>query len=258
MPPKPAPTLIGIVACRKMIEPHWFHAVGEKYIAAIADAAGAVPLLLPALGERHLDELLDTVHGVFLTGSPSNVEPHHYDGPDSEPGTSHDPHRDATTLPLISRVIERGMPLFAVCRGFQEMNVALGGSLHAKVHEQSGMLVHHEDTVDPLDVQYGPVHGVNLAAGGLLESLAGDTRAQVNSLHHQGIDRLAPGLEVLATADDGLIEGFRVTQAPGFTLAVQWHPEWRVLDNPFSLAIFRAFGDACRRYAGETTLGETT
>lgn len=241
--------VIGIVACRKLIEPHWFHAVGEKYVRAIADGAGAVPLLIPALGAQWLERSLDAVHGVFLTGSPSNVEPHHYGGPDSAPGTEHDAHRDATSLPLARQVLDRGMPLLAVCRGFQELNVALGGSLHARVHELDGMQVHKEDPALPLEVQYGDAHAVHLTPGGLLAQLAGTGRVMVNSLHSQGVNTLAPGLEVLAQAEDGLIEAFTVANAPGFSLAVQWHPEWRVMDNALSLAIFQAFGAACRLYA---------
>ncbi|MGB5627589.1 MAG: gamma-glutamyl-gamma-aminobutyrate hydrolase family protein, partial [Woeseiaceae bacterium] len=163
--------------------------------------------------------------------------------------TLHDPHRDAVTLPLAKRALETGVPLFAVCRGFQELNVALGGTLHQKVHEVAGYHNHLENKADPLDKQYGPSHPVNLADGGLLRELAGSDQVMVNSLHAQGVAKLADGVSVEAIADDGLIEAFRVDDVPGFALAVQWHPEWRVTENEFSTAIFKAFGDACKLQA---------
>jgi putative glutamine amidotransferase len=242
--------LIGIPADRRILGPHPFHCVGEKYIAAVAQAADAVPVLIPSLGaDADLEAILSSVDGILLTGSPSNVEPHRYFGPPSDPDTLHDPHRDATTLPLIPRVVASGLPLFAVCRGFQEMNVAYGGTLWQKVQEVPGLADHRENKEDPLEVQYAPAHEVALVAGGELERLAGATQVTVNSLHSQGVQRLGDGLEVEARAPDGLIEGFRVRGAPGFALAVQWHPEWQVMLNTFSRAMFAAFGDAARTHA---------
>ena len=238
--------LIGIAADRRILGPHPFHCVGEKYIAAVADAADATPVLIPSLGERDLDVLLSQLDGILLTGSPSNVEPHRYQGPAGDPDTLHDPHRDQTTLPLIPRAIAAGMPLFAVCRGFQEMNVAFGGTLWQKVQDVPGMRDHREDKEQPLDVQYAPAHEVELVRGGYLQGLTGAERVMVNSLHSQGVQTLGRGLEIEARAPDGLIEAFRVGAAPGFALAVQWHPEWQVLQNPFSRAMFAAFGDAAR------------
>ena len=140
------------------------------------------------------------------------------------------------------------MPVLAVCRGFQEMNVAFGGTLHQKVHEVPGYHLHKENPDDPLDVQYGPSHDVTFEPGGALARLTGTSSATVNSLHAQGVDRLGEELVVDARADDGLVEAFVVRDAPGFNLSVQWHPEWRVRENPVSLALFRAFGEACRAY----------
>jgi len=239
--------VIGIPADRRMIGPHPFHAVGEKYIAAVVQAADCLPLLIPVL-ETPLDasEILARVDGIFFTGSPSNVEPHHYKGASSIPGTLHDPHRDATTLSLIPRAISLGVPVLGVCRGFQEMNVAMGGTLHQRLHEVAGLDDHREDKDEPLDVQYAPAHEVLLEPQGLLERLAGTDRIQVNSLHGQGVDRLGPDLAIEARAPDGLIEAFRVKDAPTFALAVQWHPEWKVMSNPFSTALFAEFGRAAR------------
>ena len=247
-----AKPLIGVPADRRILEPHPFHMVGEKYLAAIIDAADALPLITPVMTDGvDIDELLERLDGIFLTGSYSNVEPHHYQGEPSEPGTLHDPHRDAVTLPLAQRALDTGVPLLAVCRGFQELNVAMGGTLHQKVHEVSGYHNHLENKDDPLDVQYGPSHPVHLAEGGLLRRLAGADTAMVNSLHAQGVARLASGVSIEAVADDGLIEAFRVDEAQAFALAVQWHPEWRVMENKLSTAIFKAFGDACRVRASQ-------
>jgi putative glutamine amidotransferase len=239
--------VIGIPADRRMIGPHPFHAVGEKYIAAVVQAADCLPLLIPVL-ETPLDvtEILEHVDGIFFTGSPSNVEPQRYGGETSAAGTLHDPHRDATTLSLIPRAVATAIPVFGVCRGFQEMNVAMGGTLHQHVHEVAGLGDHREDKEEPLDVQYAPAHDVVLEPGGLLARLAGADRIRVNSLHGQGVDRLGPELAVEARAPDGLIEAFRVKDAPAFALAVQWHPEWKVMGNEFSKALFAEFGRAAR------------
>jgi len=225
---------------------------GEKYLKAVIEAANAVPLIIPVLADDlSIDELVDQVDGVLLTGSPSDIEPHHYGGESDDPGALRDPHRDALTLPIARHALDTGVPLLAVCRGFQELNVVLGGTLHQKVHEVPGYHNHKENPDDPLDVQYGPSHPLTLVAGGLLSHLAGAEEVIVNSLHGQGVKKLADGVTVEAVADDGLIEAFTVDSAEGFALAVQWHPEWRATENDFSSAIFRAFGDACRQRARE-------
>jgi len=243
----PGRPLIGIPADRRMVGDHPFHMVGEKYARAVLEASGGVPLLIPSLTEElGFEELLTRLDGLVFTGSPSNVEPHRYQGPPSEPGTLHDPARDATTLPLIRRAVGAGLPVFGICRGFQEMNVAFGGTLHQKLHEVPGHLDHRDDTTQPLDVQYGPAHDVTLEPGGILRGLSTSDRIRVNSLHHQGIERLGPELAVEARAPDGVIEAFRVREAQRFALAVQWHPEWKVMSNPFSRALFAAFGQASR------------
>ncbi len=242
--------VIGLPADRHIVALHPSHAVGEKYIRAVIDGAGAIPLLIPALGsELDVDELLCHLDGILFTGSPSNVEPHRYAGLPSAPGTLHDPHRDATTLSLIPRAIESGVPVLGICRGFQEMNVAFGGTLVQKLHEVPGNLDHRDDESAPLDVQYAEVHDVALAPGGLLQRLVGADRVRVNSLHSQGVDRLGARLVVEARAPDGVIEAFRVADAPRFALAVQWHPEWQVTSNSMSKALFAAFGAASRERA---------
>lgn len=233
-----------------MVGAHPFHMVGEKYARAVMEAAGAAPLLIPALAEElRFDELLERLDGLLFTGSPSNVEPHRYQGPPSAPGTLHDPARDATTLPLIRKAVDAGVPVFGICRGFQEMNVAFGGTLHQKVHEVQGFLDHRDDDTQLLEVQYGAAHDVTLVPGGVLRSLATSDRVRVNSLHSQGIERLGSELAVEARAPDGLIEAFRVPRARHFAIAVQWHPEWQVMTNTFSRALFAAFGAAAAQHA---------
>ena len=252
-------TLVGIPADVREIGIHPFHAVGEKYINAVAHGSGAFPLLIPAFGEGKdlaaldkrydIEALIERLDGLFLTGSPSNVMPHRYEGPNSVPGTLHDEQRDCLTLPLIRAAVEAGLPMFAVCRGIQEVNVAFGGTLHQRIQEVPGKLDHREDKEVPREEQYGPAHKITLAEGGLLEGLAGKAEVMVNSLHSQGVDRVAEGLAVEATAPDGIVEAVRVAEAGAFALAVQWHPEWRFAEDPFSLALFEAFGDAVRARA---------
>jgi len=237
---------VGLPTDHKQIGAHPFLAVGEKYVRAVVDGAGCLPLLIPTLDPvLPLRQVLDGLDGLLLTGAVSNIEPHHYSDESSYEGNLLDPRRDATNLPLIPLAIEMGVPVLAICRGFQEVNVAFGGTLYQKVHEHPGFMDHRENKDDPLDVQYGPAHDIALVPGGLLATLAGDTRATVNSLHGQGVRGLGDGLVVEAQAPDGLIEAFR-HDGTAFMLAVQWHPEWKVAENPFYLSIFRAFGDACR------------
>lgn len=223
---------------------------GEKYLRALLEGSGVLPLIVPALaGDIDIDDVLDHCDGVLLTGSPSNIDPVHYGGDEAREGTLQDTERDALALPLAARAVHREVPVFAICRGFQELNVALGGSLHQHVHEVPGMQNHKEDTDDPVEKQYGPAHAVNLVPSGFLARLAGCERVTVNSLHGQGARELAPGVTVQAIADDGLVEAFTVDDADTFALAVQWHPEWRMTENAFSKKLFEAFGKACSERA---------
>ncbi len=242
------PALIGVTACSKFIDLHSYHIAGDKYVRAVVDGAAGLPLVIPALGEL-LDQsaLLESLDGLLFTGSPSNVEPQHYQGSASAPGTLHDAARDQTTLSLISAALAAGIPLLGICRGFQEMNVALGGSLHQQVHALETFMDHREASKASAEAQYALNHPVHIQPGGLLEQAGLAGEIMVNSIHSQGVDRLAPGLRVEALAPDGLIEAFSVADARSFALGVQWHPEWQVQSNPHYLAIFRAFGDACRK-----------
>jgi putative glutamine amidotransferase len=241
--------LIAIPCCRRVPDQHAFHMVGEKYILAGLEAAGCLPVLIPALGDRlDLADLVGRFDGLLLTGSPSNVEPHHYDGPEPPANNLTDPERDATTLPLIRAAIAAQLPVLGICRGHQELNVALGGSLHQEVHAVEGRMDHRSDKTGTADHKYRLVHPVSLTPGGLFARLAGTERIEVNSLHGQGIDRPAPGLAIEAVAPDGQIEAVRLEGAD-FVVGVQWHPEWRALENAFSIKLFEAFGAACAKRA---------
>lgn len=241
--------IVLVSACSAKLGNHLHHTVQFKYVDAVAQAARCAPLILPALGAAtDLDSVLGAVHGVMLTGSPSNVDPGHYGETLRDPALPQDHARDATTLPLVRTVIERGIPLLAVCRGFQEVNVALGGTLHQAVHDVAGLMDHRENPAAPLDDQYGPAHPVELRAGGVLAQVLQAPHITVNSLHGQGVAQLAPSLAAEAWSADGLVEAFSCPTAPGFVLGVQWHPEWRVLDNDDSCRLFAAFGAACRQY----------
>lgn len=237
-------------SCLRMLGEHPFHVLGKKYADAVR-LAGCLPLAVPDAHTDDVDALLDLADGLLLTGSPSNVHPHRYG---DVPGTGepwYDEARDALNLALIPKALDRGLPLLGICRGLQETNVALGGTLHQAVHAVPGLQDHRGAggrAGAPATEVYAPAHPVHLTAGGLLSQILGPAPVAVNSVHGQGIDRLAPGLREEARAPDGLIEAFSMPQARGFNLCVQWHPEWQAADNPSSVQILRAFGAACHQY----------
>jgi putative glutamine amidotransferase len=250
MPGRSLP-LIGIPSCVRTIHERGFHTVADKYPEAIIEVAECLPVLIPAVGPRtDCTALLDRLDGLLLTGSPSNVEPHHYGGPPSMEGTLHDPDRDATTLPLIREAVRRDMPILAICRGIQELNVALGGTLHQRIFEMPERFNHRRRRRDmTTEERYAPSHPVMLTRGGRLAELIGAAaeiplEIMVNSLHGQGIDRPAAGLLVEAVAPDGQIEAVSLPGAR-FVVGVQWHPEYRAAENPMSRALFSAFAHAC-------------
>ena len=240
------PTVL-LPACNRLLGEHPFHVAGRKYVEFVR-LAGCLPLIVPDAAEADIDALLDLADGVLLTGSPSNVHPRHFGEAVHDPALPLDEARDAWTLPFIRRALQRGVPLFAICRGAQETNVALGGSLHQAVREVQGLADHRAAEAAAADLQYGPAHPVQVAGGGLLARIVERPHFDVNSVHGQGIKRLADGFRVEARAPDGLVEAFSKPGAPGFNLCVQWHPEWRAADNVQSVRLARAFGDACRAY----------
>ena len=235
-----------VPACSRMLGHHPFQVVGKKYLDAVR-LAGCHPLIVSSAEIDELDALLDLADGVLLTGSVSNVHPRHFDEAVHNTSLPLDPDRDNWTLPLIPRVMERGIPLFAICRGFQEANVALGGSLHQAVHEVDGQPDHREQG-DSAEQQYGPSHLVNVERGGVLDAIVDAPSISVNSLHGQGVNRLAAGLRVEARAPEGLVEAFSKPDSAGFNLCLQWHPEWKAAENPISVKLFKAFGQACAAF----------
>ena len=246
---KSAPPLVGVQCCTRPLRGQPTHAVVEKYLRAVCQGADAVPLLIPALSDIPPEHLVARLDGLLLPGSRSDVAPEHYGGPPPAPERECDPARDGAALPLIRAALAADLPVLAICRGIQEINVALGGTLHPAVHAVAGRLDHRAVPDRPLDERYAyAAHEVRLASGGLFAGLAGAETVTVNSLHYQGIDRLADGLAVEATAPDGQVEAVRAPAAR-FFVGVQWHPEHRACENAFSRALFRAFGEACRARA---------
>lgn len=289
-PPRAAATprrasapLVLLPACNRVLGGHPFHIVGAKYVAAVR-LAGCRPLLVPEVQADEIDALLALADGVLLTGSPSNVHPRHFGQPLHDATLPLDEGRDAWTLPLVRAALARGLPLLGICRGAQEINVALGGSLHQAVHETGvhetavhetavhetavhetavhetavhetaipetsaaaarRYADHRSDPAAPVEAQYAAAHDIELTPGGRLARIAGDAPLRVNSLHGQAVARLAPGLRVEARAPDGLIEAFSA-DGDGFAVGVQWHPEWQAAQQPLSQRLFAAFGQAC-------------
>lgn len=242
--------VLGVIACGRPFptdatgtEPA--QVVMERYIRAAMIHADAAALIVPSLDDlMSASEVASRLDGILLTGSTSNVEPQRYgdhgsDGP-------FDPGRDEIALGLVSAMVERAKPVFGVCRGFQEINVALGGTLRRDTSANSDLLRHHAPDDASFEAMFDHLHPVRLTEGGMLAKAIGHRDLTVNSVHYQGIGTLAPGLMVEATAPDGLIEGYSARPAGAPVIAVQWHPEWDHATNPDSQAFFRLLGRAMR------------
>ena len=245
------PCMVWLPADHRLLGDHGhqmpFLMLGDKYARAVKVGAQAQPIMFPLADTEQIGELLALVDGVMLTGSPSNVHPTRFGEDVADPSLPLDPVRDELTLALVKACVREGVPLLGACRGFQEINVALGGTLHQRVQEVPGLMDHRETKGAPFDEQYAPSHPIHLVPGSVFETWAGGPEVMVNSLHGQGINQLAPGLEALGRAPDGVVEAVAVKGARNFAYAVQFHPEWRCWENPFYAAIFKAFGDACRQ-----------
>jgi putative glutamine amidotransferase len=237
--------VVGIPACAKTFEERLVYSINPRVADVLLGAVGALPIAIPPVGEAQIG-VLDRIDGLLIPGSPSNVHPSHYGIGESLTPDRHDPARDATTLPLIRAAIARGLPVLAICRGIQELNVALGGTLLQNVHDVAGRHDHRGNGNGSVEVAYGPKHLVTVT--GALARIVGADEIMVNSLHGQAVDRPGEGLVVDAYAEDGTIEAVSAPNAPGFVLGLQWHPEWRYADYPASVAIFRAFREACHAY----------
>ncbi|MGB6187091.1 gamma-glutamyl-gamma-aminobutyrate hydrolase family protein [Aeromonas molluscorum] len=229
---------------------HDYQVMTHKYIKPLVEIGGCTPLLVPTCcGTEDLDSYLDLVDGVYLSGAGSNIDPALYGQPNLTPDKAQDRERDLFDIALVRAAIDKGLPILGICRGMQEINVALGGDIHQKVYCEPGFEDHREDPQTPPEVQYGESHMVELVEDSWFAELMGAKKIPVNSLHGQAIKRLGKGLAPLAYAEDGLVEAIHAPELPQFTLAVQWHPEWRAKDNPHSVKIFTAFGEACRQHA---------
>lgn len=230
-----------------------WHATPQQYLEAALAVAGVMPVLVPAFGDRlDLDALLDRVDGVMITGSKSNVHPSLYGQEATEENGPYDPDRDATSLPLIRKAIERGVPLLAICRGIQEMNVALGGTLAGEIQEREGAMDHRAPQSDVQDIRFGIRQAVTIAEGSCLAGIFGAGEIKINSVHRQAVDRLGARLKVEALAADGTVEAVSAIDAKAFAVGVQWHPEYWAATDEASAQLFRAFGDAVRAHATGT------
>jgi putative glutamine amidotransferase len=242
--------LVLVAADAKEIDGVVWHAVVEGYLTAVVRGSGAIPLILPAglSPDLDVDTVLQRVDGVLLPGSRSNVHPSHYGVEPTAKARPHDEQRDSMTLPLIAAAVRHGVPLFAICRGMQEMNVALGGTLVAEVHEEPGRHDHRAPDLPERDARYAIRQDVRVLPGGMLAPILGEGVIRVNSLHRQAVDRIAAPLRVEATAPDGTVEAVSVRDSATFALGVQWHPEYWVRTDVPSQRLFTAFGDALRAH----------
>ncbi len=242
--------LVAVSTDVRQFENYTWHAAPRQYLEAAISGAGVLPLLVPSFGERlDLDHLLSVVDGVMLTGSKSNVHPGLYGGEAGEANGPYDEDRDATTLPLIRKAIERGVPLLAICRGIQEMNVALGGTLATEIQEREGSLDHRAPVSNDQDERFAIRQNVSIKPGSCLAGVFGAGDIMVNSVHRQAVDRLGAKLQVEAVAEDGTVEAVSVKGGRAFAVGVQWHPEYWVKSDSASQKVFKAFGDAVRQHA---------
>jgi putative glutamine amidotransferase len=246
--------VVGVIANGHIVENRFaVQMCGERSLRAVSEVAGALPLIFPGLPDvTEVESLLDIVDGILLTGARANVHPTRFR---TEPDPKHEPYdegRDALALALIEACVARGVPIFGICRGFQEMNVAFGGSLHPEIRELPGRMNHRMPRLETGEIHPDPAvifadrHDVKLIPDGAFARILGRDLIRVNSLHGQGI--LEPGERIVleGVAEDGTIEAIRIAEAPGFALGVQWHAEYDPQCNPVNRALFEAFGDAVR------------
>lgn len=238
--------LVGIISDVQKIAPHDYHTAGDKYVRSLSRGSDVVPVIIPSVfDDQTAEQWLSRLDGLLLTGAYSMVDPVHYKEEKIDKPYQYDAGRDKASFDTVRKAMELDIPLFGICRGFQDINVALGGTLHQAVQEQTGLYDHRENKDVPLVEQYAPVHPVQLTPNGKLAQIFNSDTIKVNSLHSQGIKTVGAGLTVEAVAEDGLVEGISI-DAMTFGIAVQWHPEWDVMNNPTQKLLFEAFGKACR------------
>ena len=242
--------IVGIIGNMNLINDEYpVHAGGTTNSSAVAEVAGCLPLLIPT-DPRYVsvEELLEACDGFLLTGGRPNVHPEEYGEAATEAHGAFDRARDAITLPLIRACLERGQPFLGICRGFQEVNVALGGTLHPEIRDLPGRMNHRMPADGTLEEKFAPRHPVRFAEGGVFQRLFGAPEVMTNSLHGQGIKTSGQRIVIDGLAPDGTPEALYVEGAPGFTLSVQWHPEWNATNDPVSRPLFEAFGAAVRDF----------
>jgi putative glutamine amidotransferase len=247
--------LVAISTDVRQFENYTWHAAPQRYIEAALIGAGAFPVLVPSFGDKlDFEALLSAVDGVMITGSKSNVHPSLYGEEATEANGPYDPARDATTLPLIRKAIAHGVPLLAICRGIQELNVALGGSLATEIQERPGAMDHRAPASDDQNERFRIHQAVTIKPGSCLAGVFGAGDIQVNSVHRQAVGRLGPNLQIEAVAPDGTVEAVSVVDSRAFAVGVQWHPEYWFDTDTASGKVFKAFGDAVRMHAAERTV----
>jgi putative glutamine amidotransferase len=239
--------VLGIICCNREIEGQDAQSVMTRYLLSSLKYADASGLLIPAMPEfMDAHDVMRRLDGLFLTGTPSNLDPKRYDDlADDAPGPF-DPSRDEMTSRLIQAALNLSKPVFGICRGFQELNVAFGGTLRRDMAVHPALIPHHAPDDLPFDELFNHIHPVHLAPDGLLKKAYKQDALDVVSVHYQGVDKLGAGLSVEATAPDGVIEAVSAQVNGAQVLAVQWHPEWRAEENPQSQLFFELMGRALR------------
>jgi putative glutamine amidotransferase len=243
--------VVGIIGNRGLVNDRYpVHEGGQINSEAVSKVADCIPLLIPADPEYvSVEELCEVCDGFLLTGGRPNVHPAEYGEEPTEKHGTFDRARDAITLPLVRRCVETGQPFFGICRGFQEVNVAMGGTLHPEIREIPGRMNHRMPPEGTLEEAFTNRHIVHLVPGGRFATLLGADEVTTNTLHGQGICQPGARIVIEGRAEDGTPEAIYVKDAPGFTMSVQWHPEWQAAEDPVSRPIFEAFGDAVRAWA---------
>jgi len=243
--------IIGIISNQHLINDEYeVQAAGSINISAVADVSEGLPLLIPADPDKvRLNDLLEHCAGFVFTGGRANVHPEEYGEEPTEAHGAFDRKRDGVSLPLIRALVERGQPFLGICRGFQEVNVAMGGTLYPEIRDLPGRDNHRMPPDGTLEEKFALRHNVEFSEGGVFHKLMGAQSVLTNTLHGQGIKTAAPRVVVDGHAPDGTAEAIYIDGAPGFTLSVQWHAEWNAGADPVSRPLFEAFGAACRDWA---------
>lgn len=240
--------VLGVIACNRAISGEAAQTVMTRYLVSALTYADAAALLIPSMpGLVNAEEVSPRLDGLLLTGTPSNIAPQRYGQLVEDAPGPFDPDRDEMTARLIEAMLDLGKPVFGICRGFQEINVAFGGTLRRDMAESADLIAHHHAEAVNVAKMFEHTHAVHLAPGGVLSRAYGQDQLNVISVHYQGADKLGAGLTIEATAPDGVVEAVSAEVNGAPLLAVQWHPEWRADENPQSQTFFRMLGRALRR-----------